>query len=118
MKGFLAFLLVALLALNVFNCWQIQRLQAQVAALQNRASPLSNADRDATSLLDGTLPLLSEAQAAIRRADFRRARTLIGEATTRADQLSRTAGDKASVAAGWLRRQAQGLEDQMRQNSP
>jgi hypothetical protein len=113
LRGFIALLLLALLAINLLNFWQIQQLQQQVAALQSRVHHAESADTALTSLLGNALPALSQAREAMQHADFDRARRLLHEATDRADQISRTLGDKAGPAVAWLRQQAQSLEDQM-----
>lgn len=113
MKGFTAFLLLVLLALNLWNARQLQQLQAQVASLQNRVQQTQNADASLTDLFNRALPLLNQAREAVKQADFDRARKLLSETTDRVNQVSHAVGDKSAPVVSWLRQQARSLEAQM-----
>lgn len=113
MKGFLALVMLALVGLSLANFWQIQQLQGQVASLQGRVQKAEEADLT-TQALNKAMILLAQAQEAARRADYQKARELLGQSVERADQMRRVVGDKAGPAATWLREQTQHLEEQIR----
>lgn len=112
MRGFIAFLLTALLSVELVNCWQIRQLQAQVDTLQHRVQKAEAAD-SSTTALNTALALLAQAREAMKDADYEKARALLAETTARANQIGHTVGDKAAPAAAWLRQQARMLEDQI-----
>ena len=115
MKAFIALLLIASLLINVVNFLQIQQLQGQVAALQTRVQKAETKETTLDTMMGKALPLLAQAKAAIQSADYQKARTLIAEATRRANQMSKEVGTKAAPAATWLRDQVQTLEGQLKQ---
>lgn len=114
MRGLIAFLLLVLVALNLLNWAQIQQLKGQVAALQGRVQKSEQSDAALSAIMEQTGPVLAQAQEAIRKADYAKARELLQQATTRAKQMSHSVGDNAAPALAWLRAQAQTLEGQMK----
>jgi hypothetical protein len=114
MRSLIALILLALLAVNLYNFWQIQQLQTQVAALQTRVQKAETAPPMSDSLFSKTLPLLEQARAAIRKADFDKARATLAELSARAEQWKQVADKNASPALDWVRQQARSLENQIK----
>jgi len=115
-KLLIALLLVSLLLVNLYNCWQVQQLQLQVAVLQSRvqkAETAGNATSDVSTLLEKAVPLLAQARDAVQKADYTKARKLLGQAGEQANQLSHTLGSKSGPAADWLRDQVRRMQEQM-----
>ena len=113
MRGFIAFLMLLLVGINLINFWHIEQLQAQVATLQTQMAKTESRDRKASSIVDQALPLLEQAQDAIQKADFVKAKRLLSETSANVDHMARTMGDKTAPGVAWLRQQVQSLESKM-----
>lgn len=113
MKGCTVFLLTVLVALNLINYWRIQQLQQQVAVLRTQVRQTEVRNSSLPDLLEKALPLLTQAQSAIRKDDTTRARRMLEQAMEHANEIHRTFGERAAPVVTWLREQAQHLEDQI-----
>lgn len=113
MRGLLAFLLTALLAVNLLTYWKLQQLQQQVAALEAHTKQAETTQTVTTALINRALPLLEQARAAVQRTDLQKARRLLAEASAQLDQAGQTVNAKTAPGLAWIRQQAQSLENQI-----
>ncbi len=111
-RFFARLLIVGLLAFSGYKTWQVQRLQAEVAALRVQAAVRSRAPSSAppTGWLDRAEAHAERARLALGRGDFSRAQREL--AVVR--QTLREPQEKTQAAVAAARRRASALQTQAR----
>jgi predicted negative regulator of RcsB-dependent stress response len=113
MRGVIAFLLLAILALCGYNLWQTHELRREIAQLEQKVNQPSAGSQLTDELMGRAAVALAGARDALAHTDTAKARTEIAEAERRLGDAYRTASVKAGPTVKWLREQASEVEKQI-----
>ena len=114
MKGFVAFVLIVVLAITGFTYWQVQELRKEVALLK-----VQLAEERAGGVTDAAVAqavrAIAQAREAIGRTNMDSARTALQTAKDYLADAGKTASTKTRPTVKWLQEQAAGLSNQVQE---
>ena len=112
MKGFVAFVILILIAISGYNTWQVHELQQEIAQLNVKVK-----EQQSGGVTDEVVAQATRAIAAAREAiantDMNSARTALDNARQKVAQAGRTASERAAPTVKWLEDQASELGRQV-----
>jgi hypothetical protein len=114
MKGISFFLLIAILALLIYNNWEFHQIREDIAsvkiiAMQKNNEPVNASDQ----ILMQATRALESARNAIGNSDWHKAKSSLLEAEKYLQQAGEAAGNGAKPALNWLQQQAVELSSQI-----
>ena len=113
MKGFLALLIMALIALTGMNMWQIQQLRGEVHALRRQLAE----QRHSTDALAQAIEAVRLARDAVKSVDTPSARRAVDTARQKLSEAAAVATEKARHTLKWLEEQMKHLAQETKGNN-
>src|ERR1044071_3168629 len=101
MKGFIAFLLVLVLAVNVYNWFEIRGLKEEVANLQTQVKDAKQGGIS-DQALQKAMDLMVQARVAVANTDWSKAKSAYESASQQIAGVAKAAGEKAGPALRWM----------------
>ncbi|HXG23077.1 MAG TPA: hypothetical protein VNJ09_00875 [Chthonomonadales bacterium] len=100
MKAVLTLFVVALLALNIYNWWEIRNLHQEIARLNHQVeqTPPDLTDQ----VVAEATRALARAREAIGKMDLEHARVAVEDARQRLEEARRSASEKVRPTVKWL----------------
>lgn len=100
MKAVLTFFVVALVALNIYNWWEIRNLRQEIDRLSHQVKQTSPDLAD--QVVAEATRALARAREAIDKLDPDHARTAVEDARQRLEEAGRLASEKVRPTVKWL----------------
>jgi hypothetical protein len=116
MRGLLALLIIALVALSVFNVLQVAEMKHEFAQVQTKLHQRPESDISDKALAE-VARAIANAKEAISRSDGKSANGYVDSAKEKLDHAGKTAGEKARATLKWLGDQTAELGHQMQEKS-
>lgn len=100
MKAVLTLFVVALLALNIYNWWEIRNLRQEIDRLNHKVEQISPELTD--QVIGEAARALARAREAIDKMDLEHARAAVEDARRQLEEAGRSANEKARLTVKWL----------------